>query len=126
MASPTTLAVVLVDPAAGGTMSPVLRSTLVVPAVPKVVSRAPVASKREMAMSVSRAASPSAAGSCSVVPATTTLPEDCTTTPRDVSTALPPTAVLTVATPSSEKVASSVPSALRRATAMALSPAVAT
>ena len=46
-------------------------------------------------MSVSLAASPVAAGSCSTGPATTTLPLDCTTTPRASSTALPPLATFT-------------------------------
>ena len=103
-----------------------LTSTLVVPPSPKVASRAPAASKRVMAKSVSRPASPAAVGSCSNAPAITTLPLDCTATPREFSPVLPPGATLTVAKPSPEKVVSREPSAFNRATAMAWSPAVAT
>ena len=101
-------------------------STLVVPPVPNEVSTLPVASNLVSAMSVSRAASPAAVGSCSNGPATTTLPVDCTATPRDCSPVLPPAATLTVAIPSSENEASSVPSALILPTAMAWSPPGAT
>ncbi len=106
----------------GEAATPVLRSSRVMPFSPNLRSSLPRRLTRATATSVSRAASPVAPGSCSTGPATTTLPVDCSTTPRASSAVRPPTATLTVAIPSPEKLLSKEPFLRRRAIAIAWSP----